>query len=446
MAAINTLQLRRGTQASWTSANPVLSAGEPAYSTDLNRLKIGDGSTAWASLSYVGVAGSGTANHIAFWDSSNTLSYDNNQLYWDSTNNKLGIGTSSPGSPLTIATAGGAGTIGGASQTQIFQVNDASASDYVNLGHFNCESNVSRGSFMLSNNGTNGAWEDNVIQFLNHGANYPYGYYGGNLSDAGCAIMVTQGSDIVKLQIGNYNAAPIELFTDNAFRMIVDTVGNVGIGTATPSEKLDVNGNININGSIQHTVNALDFSTDIAPITWFNIANDANVVIAKIDVSTNDSPTQGMLAFHTNDASSLQERLRITEVGNVGIGTSTPTEKLDVVGNVNIDGNLTFDSFTESVVAIGSSSTSKTIDLTSGTVQTCTLTGNCTFTMPTATAGKSFSLFLNTGTGSFTATFTGVRWSDSTAPTITSTASKVDLLSFISDGSFWYGSFSQNYG
>jgi hypothetical protein len=66
--------------------------------------------------------------------------------------------------------------------------------------------------------------------------------------------------------------------------------------------------------------------------------------------------------------------------------------------------------------------------------------------MPTATAGKSFSLFLNTGSGGFTATFTGVRWSDSTPPTITSTASKVDLLSFISDGSFWYGSFSQNYG
>ena len=130
----------------------------------------------------------------------------------------------------------------------------------------------------------------------------------------------------------------------------------------------------------------------------------------------------------------------------VGIGTATPSEALDVTGNVNIDGNLTFDSFTERVVTIGNSSTSKTISLTSGTVQTCTLTGNCTFTMPTATAGKSFSLFLNTGAGSFTSTFTGVRWSDSTSPTITSTASKVDLLSFISDGTYWYGSFSQNYG
>jgi hypothetical protein len=113
---------------------------------------------------------------------------------------------------------------------------------------------------------------------------------------------------------------------------------------------------------------------------------------------------------------------------------------------LNVDGNLIFDSFTESVVAIGNSSTSQTLSLTSGTVQTCTLTGNCTFTMPTATAGKSFTMFLNTGSGNYTASFSGVLWSDSAPPTITTTASKVDILSFISDGSYWYGSYSQNYG
>jgi hypothetical protein len=66
--------------------------------------------------------------------------------------------------------------------------------------------------------------------------------------------------------------------------------------------------------------------------------------------------------------------------------------------------------------------------------------------MPTATAGKSFSLFLNSGSGNYTATFTGVRWADSAIPTATITASKVDIYSFISDGTYWYGSFSQNYG
>lgn len=132
--------------------------------------------------------------------------------------------------------------------------------------------------------------------------------------------------------------------------------------------------------------------------------------------------------------------------GNIGMGTTFPSAKLDVNGNVNIDGNLTFDSFTESVVAIGNSSTSQTLSLTSGTVQTCTLTGNCTFTMPTAIAGKSFTMFLNTGAGNYTASFSGVRWADSASPTVTILANKVDIYSFISDGSYWYGSFSQNYG
>jgi hypothetical protein len=46
------LQQRRGTAASWTSANPTLAAGEIGFESDTNRFKIGNGSTAWASLSY----------------------------------------------------------------------------------------------------------------------------------------------------------------------------------------------------------------------------------------------------------------------------------------------------------------------------------------------------------------------------------------------------------
>lgn len=101
--------------------------------------------------------------------------------------------------------------------------------------------------------------------------------------------------------------------------------------------------------------------------------------------------------------------------------------------------------YTESVVAIGSTGTAKTISLASGTVQTATLTGNCTFTMPTLVAGQSFVLLLKTGAGSFTATFTSVKWPSIGAPTITPTASKMDMLSFISDGTDWYGSYAQGY-
>jgi hypothetical protein len=46
------LQLRKGTAAQWTSANPVLLSGEVGYETDTGKQKIGDGATAWASLAY----------------------------------------------------------------------------------------------------------------------------------------------------------------------------------------------------------------------------------------------------------------------------------------------------------------------------------------------------------------------------------------------------------
>jgi Major tropism determinant N-terminal domain len=46
------MQQRRGTAAQWTSANPVLAAGEIGFETDTNKFKIGDGTTNWASLKY----------------------------------------------------------------------------------------------------------------------------------------------------------------------------------------------------------------------------------------------------------------------------------------------------------------------------------------------------------------------------------------------------------
>jgi hypothetical protein len=86
------------------------------------------------------------------------------------------------------------------------------------------------------------------------------------------------------------------------------------------------------------------------------------------------------------------------------------------------------------------SSTAITIALTNGTVQIITLTGNATITMPTATSGKSFIMFLKQdATGSRTVTWSTVKWAGGTAPTITSTASRQDILSFFADGTNWYG-------
>jgi len=46
------IQLRRGTAAAWTAANPTLAVGELVIETDTDKYKIGDGSTAWTSLGY----------------------------------------------------------------------------------------------------------------------------------------------------------------------------------------------------------------------------------------------------------------------------------------------------------------------------------------------------------------------------------------------------------
>lgn len=51
------IQLRRGTASEWTTANPTLAVGEMGVETDTDLFKIGDGSTAWSSLSYGGLVG-----------------------------------------------------------------------------------------------------------------------------------------------------------------------------------------------------------------------------------------------------------------------------------------------------------------------------------------------------------------------------------------------------
>lgn len=101
--------------------------------------------------------------------------------------------------------------------------------------------------------------------------------------------------------------------------------------------------------------------------------------------------------------------------------------------------NPTVTNYTETPYS-ANSSTAITLALTNGTVQIITLTGNATITMPTATSGKSFIMYLKQdATGSRTVTWSTVKWAGGTAPTITSTASRQDILSFFADGTNWYG-------
>ena len=75
-----TIKLKRGNASDWTSQNIVLASGEPGYELDTGQLKIGDGSTAWNSLSYASViptgilAGSGINVNLGSNGSTATIS------------------------------------------------------------------------------------------------------------------------------------------------------------------------------------------------------------------------------------------------------------------------------------------------------------------------------------------------------------------------------------
>jgi len=133
------------------------------------------------------------------------------------------------------------------------------------------------------------------------------------------------------------------------------------------------------------------------------------------------------------------------EAGLTDFSTSTGTGSVVLSTSPTI-ANATINAYTESVLVVGNTGNAVTLNIANATLITATLTANCTFTMPGNTAGKSFVLMLSTGNGSFTGTFTGVRWnSGNTAPTITTTANRLDILTFIANGSAWYGTASQNY-
>ena len=65
--------------------------------------------------------------------------------------------------------------------------------------------------------------------------------------------------------------------------------------------------------------------------------------------------------------------------------------------------------------------------------------------MPTATAGKSFILIVTQAatTGNGTAVFTSVKFPGGTAPTITATAGAIDILTFVANGTSWFGTYAQ---
>jgi len=170
------------------------------------------------------------------------------------------------------------------------------------------------------------------------------------------------------------------------------------------------------------------------PVTYTFATTTSSIPLSQLDTNFATSITLGNTGIQLGNT--------VTTLNNMTMPNVTITSG---TANAVTIGNGTYTNYTESVVAIGTVTTTNTLSLSNGTVQTVTLTAanTCTFTMPTATAGKSFILIV-TGAATANATFTGVKWAANTAPTITTTGNK-DILSFISDGTNWYGNYAQNY-
>jgi uncharacterized protein (TIGR02145 family) len=139
--------------------------------------------------------------------------------------------------------------------------------------------------------------------------------------------------------------------------------GRVGIGTATPGQKLEIkSGNVQLNSAGWGNATSLYFSSD----TSFNLGGITKPINTRALVyeAGTGSETEGYHAFTLNG----NEYLRIKSGGNVGIGTTTPAYKLDVsgtgrftqpviVGTPTATNHATTKSYVDSTISGGSGST-----------------------------------------------------------------------------------------
>ena len=219
-------------------------------------------------------------------------------------------------------------------------------------------------------------------------------------------------------------------------------VYNDGTNIISPINYLPSLANVTLTAS---TANAMVLSNvSIVSGNANNITSNASTFSNVTIVSGSANGVTISNATITSNATTLTNATITTATVNGGTANGVTESNVTIVSGVV--GNTTINAYTENVISVGNTGNAVTINIANATIVTATLTANCTFTMPGNTAGKSFVLLLNTGNGSFTGTFTGVRWNNgNTAPTITTTNNRVDILTFIANGSAWYGTASQNY-
>lgn len=165
--------------------------------------------------------------------------------------------------------------------------------------------------------------------------------YGDATSGTAGAVSIGVGDDDTGFFRPNFNILGIS--TAGTERMRIDATGNVGIGTVAPTQKLTVIGSQLISAN----------ADDVGLLITGNVAGDYNVNSARLvfsgsaggagqraEIGSVNTATFGRraLVFYTGEDTSAipnpLERMRIDATGNVGIGTTNPSEKLEVNGNI----------------------------------------------------------------------------------------------------------------
>ncbi len=327
----------------------------------LNITSLGDvggyiGNSQALSTNEFGIYESSGDQPIAVWDADNSLArFGPSGAISVNTSSNVGIGTTLPLEKLDVlgsATLSGNLTIGqtGVLRSQYGPLNLAYKSGlntwsaamtiqdgtgYVGIGttHPGVPLTVISGTNSAISGATGGVGKVGV--YGTSGTVAGYGVMGFNNSATGVSILAQQDSTGYAL----YSLGGRNYFS-----------GNVGIGSTSPSNIVDIIGSAgaNMTGQLRIMDTASAVTGTGGGITFAGYYNGTSLIIDNAGgiKSAKTNNTQGNysfdLSFLTREhGSSPSEKMRITDSGNVGIGTTNPLFKLDVSGMATVSANLT---------------------------------------------------------------------------------------------------------